>query len=126
MKSRHSLILLVRRISLVLAIVACVALFAMQAEPAAADNPAQVPVIQASPDIAIVAVFVDGAKLLSSLTFGAVTDYAPVPPGAHKVQIALVGKGEAFSMYGDWTIDVSIQRPQQPLVHVRYVVMLTG
>jgi Domain of unknown function (DUF4397) len=92
MKARHSPILLVRRTSLVLAIFAFVGLFAVQAEPATADNPSQVRVIQASPDIAIVAVFVDGAKLLSSFAFGAVTDYAPVPPGAHKVQIAMIGR----------------------------------
>jgi hypothetical protein len=50
-------------------------------------------VIHASPDIGTADVFVDGAQLLSSFQFGAVTDYASVPPGAHKVQIALVSKG---------------------------------
>ena len=58
-----------------------------------ATSPAFVRVIHASPDVGTADVFVDGAKLLSSFAFGAVTGYAAVPPGPHKVQIALVGKG---------------------------------
>ena len=69
MKARHPPILLVRRISLILALFAFVALFAVQAEPAAADSPSHVRLIQASPDIATVAVFVDGKVLLSAFTF---------------------------------------------------------
>jgi hypothetical protein len=49
--------------------------------------------IHASPDVGTADVFVDGAKLLSSFQFGAVTSYVAVPAGPHKVQIALVGKG---------------------------------
>jgi len=93
MKARHSPILLVRRISLVLAIFAFVALFAMQTEPAAADSPSHVRVIQASTDIATVAVFLDGKVLLSIFTFAAVTDYATIPAGPHKIQVGLIGKG---------------------------------
>src|SRR6266699_3131881 len=93
MKARHPPILLVRRISLILALFAFVALFAMQTEPAAADSPSHVRVIQASPDIATVAVFLDGKVLLSIFTFAAVTDYATIPAGPHKIQVALIGKG---------------------------------
>jgi hypothetical protein len=50
-------------------------------------------VIHASPFVGTADVFVDGAKLLSSFQFGAVTDYVAVPSGAHMVQIAAVGKG---------------------------------
>jgi hypothetical protein len=50
-------------------------------------------IIHASPAIGSADVFVDGAPLLTSFQFGAITDYVSVPPGAHKVQIALVGKG---------------------------------
>ena len=46
--------------------------------------------------------------------------------GGNSTYIAVFSKDEAFSMYGDWTIDVSIQRPQQRPVHVTYVVTLTG
>jgi hypothetical protein len=35
----------------------------------------------------------DGTKLLSNFAFGTVTNYAAVPPGPHKVQVALIGKG---------------------------------
>lgn len=58
-----------------------------------ATSPSFVRIIHASPFVGTADVFVDGSKLLSSFGFGAVTDYAPVPPGPHKVQIALVGKG---------------------------------
>jgi len=58
-----------------------------------AASPSFVRVIHASPFVGTADVFVDGSKLLSSFAFGAVTDYVPVPPGPHKVQIALVGKG---------------------------------
>jgi uncharacterized protein DUF4397 len=93
MKSRQSSILLVHRISLVMSIFAFGALFAVQVKPAAADSTSQVRVIQASPDIATVAVFMDGNKLLSTFTFAAVTDYATIPAGPHKIQVATIGKG---------------------------------
>ena len=58
-----------------------------------ASSPAFVRVIHASPYVGTADVFVDGTKLLSSFAFGSVTSYVPIPPGPHKVQIALVGKG---------------------------------
>src|ERR1700686_3562193 len=58
-----------------------------------ATSPSFVRIIHASPFVGTADVFVDGAKLLSSFPFGQVTDYATIPPGPHKVQIALVGKG---------------------------------
>src|SRR5436305_4135711 len=58
-----------------------------------ATSPSFVRIIHASPFVGTADVFVDGSKLLSSFGFGAVTDYATVPPGPHKVQIALLGKG---------------------------------
>ncbi len=60
---------------------------------ARADTPAYIRVIHASPAVGTADVFVDGNLLLSSFAFGSVTGYAPLPPGPHKVQIALVGKG---------------------------------
>src|SRR5258708_37772102 len=50
-------------------------------------------IIHASPVVGTADVFVDGSKLLSSFPFGQITGYASIPPGPHKVQIALVGKG---------------------------------
>ena len=58
-----------------------------------AGSPSFVRVIHASPFVGTADVFVDGTRLLSSFAFGAVTDYVAIPPGPHKVQIALVGKG---------------------------------
>lgn len=60
---------------------------------AATTNQAFVRIIHASPFVGTADVFVDGNSFLTSFAFGAVTDYAAVPPGPHKVQIALVGKG---------------------------------
>jgi len=68
-------------------------LTSMPGQAIAAQNPAFIRVVHASPDIASADVFVDGQELLSSFEFGSVTDYVAVPPGAHKVQIAAMGKG---------------------------------
>lgn len=71
-----------------------------------AVNPSFVRIIHASPFVGSADVFVDGSKLLSSFGFGATTDYTPVPPGPHKVQIALVGKGIGASALSE-TLTVS-------------------
>lgn len=68
-------------------------LCSVPAQAASTQNVAYVRIIHASPFVGTADVFVDGAKLLSSFQFGSVTPYVPVPPGAHVVQIALVGKG---------------------------------
>lgn len=96
MKLQRSFALLASHIFLglgILGILTSVALFTAQRHHASADSPSFVRVIHASPDIGTADVFVDGAQLLSSFQFGAVTDYVAVPAGAHEVQIALVGKG---------------------------------
>ena len=84
---------LAHRMFLVLSLVALLTLFGPQVPSAAAQSSAFVRVIHASPYVGTADVFLDGTKLLSSFAFGAVTDYVPLPPGPHKVQIALVGKG---------------------------------
>lgn len=95
MKLKSSLALLVHRVSLLLAfgLFALLILLGTQARHTAAQSPSFVRVIHASPFVGTADVFVDGAKLLSSFGFGSVTDYAAIPAGPHKVQIALVGKG---------------------------------
>lgn len=93
MQSRHSLALLVHRISLALMVFTLVALFCIQARPASAASPAFVRVVHASPNIGTADVFLDGTKVLSNFQFGSVTDYVTIPPGPHTVQIALIGKG---------------------------------
>ena len=77
----------------IIGVVAFAGLFSAQSHSASAASPSFVRVIHASPDVGTADVFVDGAKLLSSFQFGAVTNYVAVPAGPHKVQIALVGKG---------------------------------
>ena len=110
MQFRRSFALLVSRVTFALALgaLALFALLGTLASPthaAPAATPAYVRVIHASPDVGTADVFLDGNKLLSSFAFGSVTDYAPIPPGPHKVQIALVGKGIGASALTQ-TLDV--------------------
>ncbi len=93
MKLRYSLAHFEHRISLALMVITLVALFCIQARPVSAASPAFVRVVHASPDIGTADVFLDGTKVLSNFQFGTVTDYVTIPPGPHKVQIALIGKG---------------------------------
>src|SRR5437763_6955206 len=96
MKLHPSLLRLVRlvyRLPLAIGILALLVCFGTQVLPASAQSSAFVRIIHASPDVGTADVFVDGAKLLSSFQFGAITGYAAIPPGPHHVQIALVGKG---------------------------------
>ncbi len=96
MKLKRTLAFLVSHLFLglgIIGIVACAVLFGTQRHSASAQSPSFVRVIHASPDVGTADVFVDGAKLLSSFQFGAVTGYVGIPAGPHKVQIALVGKG---------------------------------
>ena len=95
MKPERSLARLVHSLPVTLGILALLGCFGTWALPASAQtqSPSFVRIIHASPDVGMADVFLDGAKLLSSFQFGAITDYASIPAGPHKVQIALVGKG---------------------------------
>src|SRR6202166_976613 len=106
MKLVKFVVLVVCRLSLVSGACAFLLLFATQTRPASAASPSFVRVIHASPFVGTADVFVDGSKLLSSFAFGAVTDYATIQPGPHKVQIALVGKGIGASALSE-TLSVS-------------------
>jgi hypothetical protein len=82
-----------RRVATVGVMCILFALYSLPAQAASTQNLAYVRVIHASPFVGTADVFVDGTKLLSSFQFGTVTDYVPVPSGAHVIKIALVGKG---------------------------------
>jgi hypothetical protein len=72
----------------------------------AAATPAYVRIIHASPFVGSADVFVDGQALLNSFEFATITDYVPVPPGKHKVQISLVGKGiDAAALTQELTVE---------------------
>ena len=89
---------LARSISRIAGVFALLAVFCLQASPVSAESPSFVRIIHAAPGIGTADVFVDGTVLLSSFQFASVTGYATVPPGPHKVQIALVGKGSGASV----------------------------
>ena len=97
MKFKQSMTTLACRLPFLLGILALL-IFFTGVKPAGAVTPAFVRVIHASPDVGTADVFVDGSVLLSSFQFGAITDYVAIPPGPHKVQIALVGKGIGGSL----------------------------
>ncbi len=83
------------RVFLTFALLPLLLLLGTQPLPASASaaSPSFVRIIDASPDVGIVAVFVDGAKILENVQFATVTDYLQLPAGSHKVQAALIGKG---------------------------------
>src|SRR5216684_4167727 len=93
MRERCPRALFVPLTSVTLCMFVLLTLFGTGAPSAAAESPSFVRIIHASPFVGTADVFVDGSKLLSSFAFGSVTDYATIPPGPHKLQIALVGKG---------------------------------
>src|SRR6266480_3445478 len=84
---------LVRRVFLTFALLALLLLLGTQALPASAASPSFVRLLNASPDVGTVDVFVDGAKFLGNARFATVTDYLQLPAGHHSVQAALIGKG---------------------------------
>ncbi len=84
---------LVRRVFLTFSLLALLLFLGAQVLPASAESPSFVRIVNASPDVGTVAVFVDGAKFLSSAMFAIVTDYLQLPAGRHRVQVALIGKG---------------------------------
>ncbi len=100
MKLRQSLAMLVHRITLMLGVLSLLAVIVMWATPAsaAAADMAFVRVVHASPGAGTVDVFVDGAPLLKSFTFGSITGYVSVPAGPHKIQVAPAGKGIGSSV----------------------------
>src|SRR6266571_552988 len=84
---------LVRRVFLTFGLLAFLLLFGTQPLPASAASPSFVRIVDASPDVGIVAVFVDGTKFLENVQFATVTDYLQLPAGHHRVQVALLGRG---------------------------------
>src|SRR5579884_3297387 len=93
MRSKPSQALFVSMTSVTFCLCFLLSPFGMGVPAAGAESPSFVRIIHASPFVGTADVFVDGSKLLSSFAFGSVTGYASIPPGPHKVQIALVGKG---------------------------------
>src|SRR6266699_6462925 len=89
---------LVRRVFLTFALLALLLLLGTQALPASAASPSFVRLLNASPDVGTVDVFVDGAKFLGNTRFATVTDYLQLPAGHHNVQVALIGKGIGASV----------------------------
>jgi LPXTG-motif cell wall-anchored protein len=69
-------------------------LFVFLAVPAAAQSGnGLVRVIHASPDAPAVDVFVDGTAVLQGVEFPAISNYLPVPAGAHTFKVAPAGAG---------------------------------
>src|SRR5512140_2080000 len=56
-----------------------------------APGKAWVRVLHGSPDAPAVDVYVDGAKAITGLAFGAITDYTPVPAGDRAIKVCATG-----------------------------------
>jgi Domain of unknown function (DUF4397) len=81
----------------------------LQALPASAAAMAFVRIVHAAPDAGTVDVFMDGREVLSNFQFGTVTGYTPVTAGAHKLQIAVIGKGlDAAVLSQNLTVNAGI------------------
>jgi hypothetical protein len=93
MRLRRSQAWLMHLTGLTFCMFTLLAFSSIQVRSVFAGSPSFVRIIHASPFVGTADVFVDGTRLLSSFAFGTVTDYVSIPPGPHKVQIALVGKG---------------------------------
>ncbi len=84
---------LVRRVFLPCALLALLLLLGTRPLPAFAASPSFVRLVDASPAVGTMGVFVDGAKFLGNTLFATVTDYLQLPAGHHRVEAALIGKG---------------------------------
>src|SRR5258708_21178208 len=90
----HMLIRLARRGLLAFcALFALLALLGTQALPVSASTtPSLIRLMNASPDVGPVDVFVDGATFLRTARFASITDYLHLPPRPHNVHLPLLGK----------------------------------
>jgi len=67
------------------------AVVAVDDTSAPAAGQAWVRVLHGSPDAPAVDVYVDGAKAITALAFGKITDYTPVPAGDHAIKVCATG-----------------------------------
>ena len=81
------------RVFLTFGLLALLLLLGTHALPVSAESPSFIRIVNASPDVGTVDVFVDGKKFLGNETYASVTDYLQLPAGQHSVQVALIGKG---------------------------------
>jgi len=101
---------LIFRVSLLCALLSCFGFFSsMQVGLVHAQGMAYVRIVHASPDIGTADVFVEGSNLLTNFEFGTVTNYVQVPPGTHKIQVALIGRGVGASIITqNLTVDAGV------------------
>ena len=97
---------LVLRALLLCSLLSLVGLFVPLTPRASAVGMSYVRIVHASPDIGTADVFVEGTTLLTNFEFATATGYVQVPPGTHKVQVALIGRGANASII---TQDLTVQ-----------------
>ena len=79
------------RLALLLSLAAAGAIFLGSVSGVAAAGETKIRVLHASPDAPAVDVYVDGAKALTAVPFGTISDYLVVPAGAHRLQVFATG-----------------------------------
>ena len=80
-----------QRISLIAALAVAGAVFLGSVSTVAAADQARIRVLHASPDAPAVDVYADGARILSDVPFGTISNYVTVPAGAHHLQVFAAG-----------------------------------
>ena len=68
-----------RRVFLTFGLLALLLLLGTHALPVSAESPSFIGIVNASPDVGTVDVFVDGKKFLGNAMFASVTDYSNCP-----------------------------------------------
>lgn len=100
---------IILRALLVCSLFSLLGLFSPLTQHASAQGMSYVRIVHASPDIGTADVFVEGTTLLTNFEFGTATSYVQVPPGTHKVQVALIGRGANASIISqDLTVEPGI------------------
>jgi hypothetical protein len=112
MNVKHFLVKIVLRGSLMFCVLALLACFvAFSSSSASAAPPVGFArIIHAAPSLGNADVFMDGMKLPASIAFGTITAYAPIPAGAHRIQVAPADRGVGAAVV-DSTVTIAPQTP---------------
>src|SRR5258708_11980698 len=83
---------LVRRVFLPCTLLALLLLLGTQPLPASAESLSFIRLVDASPAVGTMDVFVDSTKFLGNTMFASVTDYLQLPAGHHRPEAPLICK----------------------------------
>ena len=97
-----------KKLRLLIALVASVFAFSVLGSFAGANSDASVRIVHASPDAPAVDVYVNGDLVVENAPFKAATDYLQVPAGTHNVEIFVAGTQEDPVITADLTVEAGV------------------